>query len=269
MRKAPAFQFYAEDFLVGTAMMSAEEVGGYIRLLCHQWSHGALPNDDAVLSRLSGICGGITLASVRHKFGIGEDGLLRNARLEQIRTASKEYREKQSKNAHSRWKNNKNDSLAMPPHMPEAMPNTCSPSPSPSPVLLSERESGVDSRLQTRVVVPPVPALGPEHWKDELRADKAFCDAWRDWRQHLAEKGKTITRMSEESQLQDCARLGPTKSTDIIRFSILRGASNIIWEGQDTRNQTPDTAQRRNSPKKELSDLTKFYASQVKPRDQT
>ena len=85
--KAPAFQFYAADFLVGTAMMSAEEVGGYIRLLCYQWTHGSIPNDDAVLQRLTG-CGGNAVASIRHKFGIGSAGGLVNERLEQVRPDS-------------------------------------------------------------------------------------------------------------------------------------------------------------------------------------
>jgi len=33
MNKAPAFQFYASDFLVDTAEMTNQEVGAYIRLL--------------------------------------------------------------------------------------------------------------------------------------------------------------------------------------------------------------------------------------------
>jgi uncharacterized protein YdaU (DUF1376 family) len=127
--KAPAFQFYAADFLVGTAMMSAEEVGGYIRLLCYQWTHGSIPDDDAVLCRLTG-CGGNAVASIRHKFGIDSAGSLVNARLEEVRHKSVEFRGKQSANAHKRWEKAKNtkpgnataDSLAMPPHMP----NGCS-----------------------------------------------------------------------------------------------------------------------------------------------
>ena len=43
IRKAPAFMFYADDFLAGTLEMSQEEVGQYIRLLCHQWNRGSIP----------------------------------------------------------------------------------------------------------------------------------------------------------------------------------------------------------------------------------
>ena len=125
--KAPAFQFYAADFLVGTAMMSAEEVGGYIRLLCYQWTHGSIPDDDAVLCRLTG-CGGNAVASIRHKFGIGLAGGLVNARLEKVRQDAIDYRVRQAKNAALGWEkrksprvgNAKPDAVAMPSHMPES-----------------------------------------------------------------------------------------------------------------------------------------------------
>ena len=41
MSKDPAFLFYTQDFYTGTALMSDEQVGKYIRLLClqHQTGH--------------------------------------------------------------------------------------------------------------------------------------------------------------------------------------------------------------------------------------
>jgi len=40
--KDPAVLFYFQDFLVGTEFMSDEEVGKYIRILCHQADKGPL-----------------------------------------------------------------------------------------------------------------------------------------------------------------------------------------------------------------------------------
>lgn len=40
--KDPAVLFYFQDFLVGTEFMTDEEVGKYIRILCHQADKGAL-----------------------------------------------------------------------------------------------------------------------------------------------------------------------------------------------------------------------------------
>lgn len=81
-RDAPAFDLYPSDWLAGTLLMSYEEKGLYIDLLCLQWQHGALP-PDAALKRLR--VKAATLASVLEKFPAGEDGLRRNPRLERER----------------------------------------------------------------------------------------------------------------------------------------------------------------------------------------
>lgn len=43
MGASPAFSFYAKDFLAGTATMSLQEVGAYIRLLSYEWDAGSVP----------------------------------------------------------------------------------------------------------------------------------------------------------------------------------------------------------------------------------
>lgn len=106
MKASPAFQLYAQDFLVGTAELTAEEVGAYIRLLCYQWVKGGLPNDENKLAHLAGlteISGGLSLGyvlgNVLVKFRLSpEDNLWRNERLEVVRREQAEYREKQANN---------------------------------------------------------------------------------------------------------------------------------------------------------------------------
>lgn len=44
-QKSPAFSFYPKDFTAGTATMSLQEVGAYVRLLCYQWDTGSVPDD--------------------------------------------------------------------------------------------------------------------------------------------------------------------------------------------------------------------------------
>lgn len=80
-RDAPAFDFYPERWIVGTAAMSDAEQLSYLRLLCHQWTMDGLPEDEATLRRLGGK--GVTGAVVA-KFPVSE-GKRRNARLEIIR----------------------------------------------------------------------------------------------------------------------------------------------------------------------------------------
>lgn len=133
--RAPAFQFYADDFLAGTMTMTNEERGAYISLLCLQWSKGFVTELDiqriclGMPTHCQGIC--------QSKFEIGEDGHYRNKRLEKERTKQKERSEKQRDIANVRW--NK-DANALPEDMPndakayaESVPEVCFPSPSPSP----------------------------------------------------------------------------------------------------------------------------------------
>ena len=134
--RAPAFQFYADDFLAGTITMTNEERGAYIALLCLQWSKGCVTDLDiqriclGMPTHCQGIC--------QSKFQLGDDGHYRNQRLEVERSKQKERSEKQRDIANLRW--NK-DAKAMPTHYQEdaeayarSVPEVCSPSPSPSPI---------------------------------------------------------------------------------------------------------------------------------------
>ncbi len=139
--RSPAFQFYADDFLAGTADMSAEEVGAYIRLLCHQWSKGAIPADEERAGRIAGLMGSPCLRYVLAKFSPCDDGQLRNARLEKVRQEQAEFRANQARSGKkgaearwSQWRNDGNpigDAMAS-PSRPQWR-NDGSPSPSPSP----------------------------------------------------------------------------------------------------------------------------------------
>jgi uncharacterized protein YdaU (DUF1376 family) len=123
-RKAPAFQFYADDFLAGTITMTNEERGAYIALLCIQWSKEALTEND-----FQRVCMGMPPHSQRicqSKFQIDAEGNYKNQRLETEREKQVQYRKKQTDNANKRWLGNATA-------LPADMPNACSPSPSPSP----------------------------------------------------------------------------------------------------------------------------------------
>lgn len=148
-RKAPAFQFYADDFTAGTADMSAEEVGAYIRLLCHQWTKGGVPNDEDRAGRIAGLMGSPSLGYVLAKFSLCTDGMLRNDRLEKVRADQAEFKAKQSKSgksgAEKRWGIGKNDgdpngdpngsAIATPMATPMAKRWPEDGSPSPSPII--------------------------------------------------------------------------------------------------------------------------------------
>lgn len=78
MSKDPAFLFYHHDFLVGTDFMTAEEVGCYIRILCHMADKGRLSKQ-----RMINVCRGYVITtSLEEKFKIDENGNYYNERLE-------------------------------------------------------------------------------------------------------------------------------------------------------------------------------------------
>ncbi|MCW1913708.1 YdaU family protein [Luteolibacter sp. GHJ8] len=137
----PAFQLYARDFLASTIFFTAAQVGGYFRLLCHQWETGGLPDDDEMLAAASGISGS-DLAVVKLKFHRGEDRLLRNRRLEEVRSTSLRFREKQSANARkgvekrqSKTEDPARSGARQPAKStPKAEPKSSSPSPSPNSI---------------------------------------------------------------------------------------------------------------------------------------
>lgn len=54
--KAPAFQLYANDFIsdANVVLMSLQERGAYITLICFCWQQGSLPNNVELLARYCG-----------------------------------------------------------------------------------------------------------------------------------------------------------------------------------------------------------------------
>ena len=141
-RKAPAFQFYADDFLAGTLEMSQEEVGQFIRLLCHQWNRGSIPVETEKQQRLTGGCVSVDVLA---KFRLCEDGLLRNERLETVRSERDRFLQQQSEKGRKSAESRKLASTAVQPDtQPESnsgstvveiglQPEVNSPSPSPTP----------------------------------------------------------------------------------------------------------------------------------------
>lgn len=209
--KPPAFQFYPDNFLGGTILFSAEEVGAYIRLLCTQWDLGFLPNDDAKLAAIAR-CSGNAIANIRHKFMLCDDGRLRNERMELEREKQRAYREKQAQNGAKRWAGNaKPDAVATPSLMPDAMPNACSPSPSPSPNSDSVAASGAERREIARTLPETLRTL-------------PFREAWSRWVLYAADKngGRAVPQATYDSHLTMCTKLGSVDAVIAIETAIER-----------------------------------------------
>lgn len=90
--KDPAFLFYSSDFLSGTMLMTDEEVGQYIRLLCLQHQKGHLKEKDIL-----NICKTHN-EEIFSKFKIDEEGNYYNERLETEINKRKAYSESRRNN---------------------------------------------------------------------------------------------------------------------------------------------------------------------------
>jgi uncharacterized protein YdaU (DUF1376 family) len=130
MNKPPAFQFYADDFLSGTMAMTNEEAGLYIRLLCLQWSQGAITSIE--IERLGYGMAQPSVSHVAAKFKDDGKGKLRNERMEIVRGEQQAYRANRSESgkrgADKRWHSH-GTAIAQP--MANTMANDSSPSPTP------------------------------------------------------------------------------------------------------------------------------------------
>ena len=92
VEKAPAFQFYARDWLsdLRLRLLDHEAKGMFVDLLCHQWLEGHLPSDDRSIARLLGISTRKWRATRRRlecHFQLNGDGLMFNPRLSEQRKA--------------------------------------------------------------------------------------------------------------------------------------------------------------------------------------
>lgn len=151
MSKPHWFPFYPNDFLSSSkvALMTNEERGGYILLLCHEWNDPqcSLPDDDVAVRKLSQLIGDLEL--VKSCF-IRKRGRLVNERLHNEWIKAKEHKELSSlhgkQGAMKRW-------MATPLATPLATPSqnySSSPSPLPSP-LSSSSSSSSESESEKEV----------------------------------------------------------------------------------------------------------------------
>ena len=100
--KSPAFQFYVADYLAdaNVQMMSLEEEGAYIRLICFCWREGSIPNDTEKLQKLIGKNCPFEVARVVQGWFTphpNQPSKLVHLRLEEEREKQREWREKSSK----------------------------------------------------------------------------------------------------------------------------------------------------------------------------
>lgn len=124
MKTSPAFQFYPSDWLSSqrVQLMTLEEEGAYIRLLCYCWNHGSIPNDPEKIARIISKGASTTLATTLATMFQPDGDKLVHERLEAEREKQATWKAKSSeggkKSAESRKKQReepKNSRVVEPP----------------------------------------------------------------------------------------------------------------------------------------------------------
>ena len=95
-KKAPAFQFYSSDFMVGVMYWPHDLVGKYILLMCWQHQHGIITPED-----MSNICKSYVKDidnKLLSKFEQDENGNYYNPRLKEVIDSQIAYSESRRKN---------------------------------------------------------------------------------------------------------------------------------------------------------------------------
>lgn len=164
MKTSQSFPFYPSDFILGTMLMTAEEVGAYIRMLCFQWEQGAVPCDEVKIAKITGIPYK-RMGDVLVKFCPTDHGL-KNERLERVRSEREAYQKRQSEigKKGGRPKANpfeKEKGLETQPFC-ETEAKVKPPSPSPSPLPPKPPEPPAPPSLGLEGESPPRPVLTPE-----------------------------------------------------------------------------------------------------------
>ncbi len=94
MAKDPAFLFYYQDFLVGTDYMTNEQIGAYIKCLCHQAHRGQISKEHMLdICKTSDIQNAII-----DKFETDGNGFLFNQRLKDVVEKRKLFTESRRQN---------------------------------------------------------------------------------------------------------------------------------------------------------------------------
>jgi uncharacterized protein YdaU (DUF1376 family) len=178
--KSPAFSFYAKDFLTGTATMSLEEVGAYVKLLAYQWDAGSVPDDPRERTRILGCSAGqqrVVWLKIASRFTRVGDAY-RNERLETERQKQADRRQRLSDNGSKggrpqNQKGKQNETNSFP--TTQAIENLNERLPSSSSFASSEVPSKNDGTPPLRPLISG--EAHPRTWgKIHSEHIPAFCD---------------------------------------------------------------------------------------------
>jgi uncharacterized protein YdaU (DUF1376 family) len=228
--KSPAFQFYPGDWLssITTMLMTPEQEGAYIRLLCCDWLSDGIPDDDDALANLSRLGEGWfhhaskILRPCFHEHP-AKPGFLTNVRLQKEREKQDAWREKSRqgglKSSESRSKSNGRVVQANVKRTVQAKANSSSSS--------SSSSSNKNTPLPPKGEIVPLAFESPE-----------FTQAWSLWETSRRENRKPITPTTRALQMKKLAELGEVMAVATLLHSAENGYTGLFPPKADIPHQS-------------------------------
>lgn len=194
---SPAFQFYTNEWIgnYNVQLLSLEEEGAYIRLLCYCWNEGSIPNDPEACARLIGKGASTTLATKllpRFTKDANDPSRLVHARLEKEREKQRAWSEKSKlggkKSGESRKKASEmkgGSCLVEPPYEPNGNSSSSSSH-------FSEREGAHIPSVEEIIEYGEMGAGIPRAYCEEFHAKTCETHGWIvnkqliDWRRKIS-----------------------------------------------------------------------------------
>lgn len=183
MKRTPWMPLYCDDIISSTPDMTAEEFGAYVRLLCHIWTRGPVPIDEAVICRIAG-CKRAVWKAIAPRFSAcqRDDGKagLSQTRLEAERLRSylkcEERAASGRRGAASRWHNGSANGLAN----GKPIANRCQPQPQPQREKTNVTVTVADREASTAPCGAVLPRLASVDERDAVTdSNRAFVAQFR------------------------------------------------------------------------------------------
>jgi len=250
--KSPAFQFYPADYTSSqrVRLLTLEEEGAYINLLCSCWLHGSIPADPAMAARLVGKGCSATLATtVLTMFTpSSQAGRLVHERLERERLKQSDWREKSASGGRKSAELRKGASTTVQPPLANGINQKATLQSS-----VSSLQSSSTSTSSAPTHTAPVPVAGGDEAPDadcpfprevakkpeaKFRAESSeipstlatpeFVEAWAEWCAYKRERGQTLRSRTAKAQLGEMSGWGGSVAVAAIRKSIVNGWTGVF-----------------------------------------
>ena len=241
--RPPSFDFYPDDFIAGTVGMHPLSRGIYISLLCHQWSHGSIPNptNNRQFVQITGAMPDELekhLLEVLSKFEQQEDGSYINVRLQNEYERKLSIREKR---VNSGKKGGKSSSK-------QVLSNCSSKREAKQEVGSRKKEvSKKEKEWDPRTVDLPFP-------------DHKFVEAWSDFVEMRNEIKKPMTPKACKASLENLKDMGLKRAVAALRHTTANNWQGIREPdqpraGSGSAKQTTFAEQRVNNTVRNIEEL--------------